>query len=91
MGAVSTSVSTFPEITAALATMASCWLTMATTAWVRMGVLMGTVSGGGNTALELHPWGTHGNQSVQRENAACETKDFQVLRYHSSVALFPPL
>lgn len=72
MGAVSTSVSTFQGITAALATMVSCWLTMAITAWVRR-VFVGTVSGDGSTALELHPWGTHGNLlgSVSSERECC--------------------
>lgn len=50
MGAVSTSVSTFQGITAVLATMALCWLTMATTAWVRS-VFRSSVSGDVNTAL----------------------------------------
>lgn len=76
MGAVSTSVSTFQGITAALATMASCWLTMATTAWVR-GVLTGRVGAAGT-----HPWGTPahllGSLSSERENFACGSKGFQV-------------
>lgn len=43
MEAVSTSVSTFREITAVLATTALCWLTTATTAWVS--VLVNIASG----------------------------------------------
>lgn len=50
MEAVSTSVSTFQEITAVLAMMALCWLMMATTAWVRS-VFMTIVSGDANITL----------------------------------------
>lgn len=50
MEAASTSVSTFQEITAALATTALCWLTMATTAWVRR-VFVNVVSGDANITL----------------------------------------
>lgn len=55
MEAASTSVSTFQAITAVLATMASCWLTMATTAWVRS-VFMDLASGDADVTLQLHPW-----------------------------------
>lgn len=55
MEAASTSVSTFQAITAVLATTASCWLTMATTAWVRS-LFMGLASGDADITLQLHPW-----------------------------------
>lgn len=60
MVVVSTSVSTFQEITAVLATMALCWLMMATTVWVRS-MLMNAVSGDANITFSLHPWEMHGD------------------------------
>lgn len=59
------------------------------------------MSGDGSTALQLHPWATHGNLlgSGGSERECClwhfsvspgfNSKDFQVLMFHPGVALSP--
>lgn len=80
MGAVSTSVSTFQGITAALATMALCWLTMATTAWVRS-VLVGRGSGGGCTPVAASTGNTWQSLGLSQSGEGMLLVSLRIFRY----------